>query len=672
VNRALLGAIAAIALSLGMPPALAQTSDRDTVQIWGHLEETQAEDIASYGSQLEVITGEQIRNGGYEDASQALQNLVPGLYLAPKNGPFDYVNASLLGGRRVDIIWLVDGVRISNRLYTTTTPLDTIPAYMIEKIEVLKGGQSLFYGTSAVSGVINIITKGFTQNQQGNLSLGAGSNDQRQINGYVSGSIGNNHFVAYGSHDEAKGFQPFRDQDYQPSGTDRHRGYDVDTLGLKYGYEFSNSLKVSADYQHTNADLDFAQPFAVASEVNSRKEDLLSGKLDWDVNDQFSLYAKAYYHWWHTHYTESDNHIPLNGSLDLVYNNAFWGFDDYGVNMLGQYKLNQNWTLLGGVDYQNYNGEDQVFLIKHQTEYVIAPFAQVRYDAPVMNGLRLAAGVRRNEVKGNGDATVWNVSGDLQVNDYLHVRGQVGTSFRLPDAYELFVVDPCCEQGNPNLKGEESTNYELGLGGQGKTFSWELTAFHRKIDDLIQIIEIPENRPVGQRVGHLDSEDCGIVAPAGCYDTFDNNGAPVTAEGAEFTLNMQLMPSLSATFDWTHSKTEVDGGGGQIADTPKDTAKLIFDWAPMDMPFAGGLSVNYVGDTVGRGQSYGNYTVVDLNARWYLDRDRKQKIGVRVENVTDEEYFTGIGRGTRDTGGSYLYPNLGRNRSYSINYSVDF
>jgi len=44
------------------------------------------------------------------------------------------------------LLWLVDGVRISNRLYIGTTPLDTIPAHMVERIEIIEGGQGLFYG----------------------------------------------------------------------------------------------------------------------------------------------------------------------------------------------------------------------------------------------------------------------------------------------------------------------------------------------------------------------------------------------------------------------------------------------------------------------------------------------------------------------------------------------
>ena len=90
----------------------------------------------------------------------------PGSFWRPKSGPFDYVTASLQGSRTNEILWLVDGVRISNRLYNGTTPLDTIPAHMVERIEVLEGGQGLFYGTQAVAGVVNVVTKAFTDSPQ--------------------------------------------------------------------------------------------------------------------------------------------------------------------------------------------------------------------------------------------------------------------------------------------------------------------------------------------------------------------------------------------------------------------------------------------------------------------------------------------------------------------------
>ena len=61
----------------------------------------------------------------------------------------------------------MDGVRINNRLYGGTTPLDTLPAAMMERIEVLEGPQSLFYGTQGIAGAINIVTKDFSEHPDG-------------------------------------------------------------------------------------------------------------------------------------------------------------------------------------------------------------------------------------------------------------------------------------------------------------------------------------------------------------------------------------------------------------------------------------------------------------------------------------------------------------------------
>src|SRR5687767_15131092 len=160
----LLAGVAGAAL-LGAAPAWAQDAPAETAEqdngdilvLANKLEESTPEELEKYGSRLEIVEGEAIDKAGLVDAAQALEQMVPGLYVSPQSGAFDYVNVSLLGSRSSEILFLVDGVRISNRLYSTTTPLDTLPASMIERIEVLKGGQGLYYGTQAVSGIVNVI-----------------------------------------------------------------------------------------------------------------------------------------------------------------------------------------------------------------------------------------------------------------------------------------------------------------------------------------------------------------------------------------------------------------------------------------------------------------------------------------------------------------------------------
>src|SRR6202012_382383 len=129
----------------------------------------------------------------------------------PKNGPFDYVDISLQGSRTSDVLWLVDGVRINNRLYGSTPPLDTLPAPMVERVVVLDGPQALFYGTQGVAGAINVVTKSFSDTPDGGLSVGGDSNQGKHVDGYFRDSLGNQHFVLFASDDQSPGFQPFRD-----------------------------------------------------------------------------------------------------------------------------------------------------------------------------------------------------------------------------------------------------------------------------------------------------------------------------------------------------------------------------------------------------------------------------------------------------------------------------
>ena len=97
------------------------------------LEETLPQLIERGGSRAQTITSAQIQNGGYYDVGQTLQALAPTLFLTPKAGPFDYVTASLQGSRTNEILWLVDGVRISNRLYFAEDELIAFRRALIER-----------------------------------------------------------------------------------------------------------------------------------------------------------------------------------------------------------------------------------------------------------------------------------------------------------------------------------------------------------------------------------------------------------------------------------------------------------------------------------------------------------------------------------------------------------
>lgn len=644
----LLAGVAGAAL-LSTSPAWAQdaadddaAADENAIIVLGQrLEETTPEALEEYGSRRETVEGKAIDQAGFDDTGQALQMLVPGLYVAPKSGAFDYVNVSLLGSRRTEVLFTVDGVRMGNRLYTTTTPLDSLPSSMIERIEVLKGGQGLFYGTQAVGGMINVITKGFTTEFDGALEVGADTNDGYHANAYLRGGTGNHYFVGFAAYDEAEGFQPFHTADYQPSAIDRRRGYRVITGGVKYAWEPSDAFRLSASYQHNDGKVDFIGAEDIAIGFNTRNEEVASLKIDWTPNERFGLYIKGYWHDWDSTYTQFNSVLDINGqptgALSTIDDHDPWVFEDRGINVLGEYHVSDAVTLVAGYDFQKYDGMDAVFLIGAQSEEVHAPFAQVRFD---LGGLSLAAGVRHNMPSDGQSKTVWNVSGRFSMDSGVYLRGQVGTSFRLPDAYELYVIDPCCEQGNPNLVAEDSFNTEFGVGLERGMFSGEVFGFYRKTRNLIDIDFNLPAYPDGFMVNTTDS---------------------VTAWGGEAVVTAQLSEVFGVTLDYTHSEVEAVGTNQQVQDIPRDLAKLILTARSPGGRFGGTAAMNWVGDVfdsvgggIGRVQ-HGNYLVADLAAWAFVDKAHHHRIGVRLENAFDTDYASGVIRVRRDIVGT-SYP----------------
>ena len=670
IHSRVLTAGCALGALLGAGAAAAQepAPELESVVVTARLEETMPEELAKVGNRLTVIPAEQIDNGGYYDVGQALQAAAPGLAILPKAGAFDYVQVSLQGSRNTDVLFLIDGVRIQNRLYNGTTAIDTVPAHMVDHIEVLEGGQSLFYGTQALAGVVNIVTKPFTTDTRGQFSGGLDTNKGRHVNGYVSGSLGAHQFVAYASSDQAEGYRPFSASETEPSATDRRRSYDVVTLGAKYGYDLARNLRFSALYQHTDAKLDLAAPARVSESFNKRDEDLAWAKLDY-TSPALDLYVKGYFHDWDSFVTNLFNEVGPDGALTgnvVGARDVPWNYNDYGANVLGKLKVIHGVDTFVGYDLQKYGGFDEELTIAPQKETVHAVFGQLRTNDDFSTRARLAAGLRYNKPVGGPSAAIWNVSGQFDLTDDLFVRASASTSFRLPDAESLFAdyYDPSCdcgEVGNPDLKPERGLNVNASIGGRIPSLgglSWELVGYHRVIKDLIDYVPDP-TRPN--------------------FDTFANTEDEVRVRGAEFTVTAKVSPSLSGALSATYNHARLEGSNAQVARIPKSLVKASLDYHPTDLPFGAGVAVNYVGSTTNPSlpvfgvQKIGDYAVVDLDARLFLDRDRHHRLSVRLENAFDTAYSGSLTTALRDDGsGRFLAHVRGTPRTLHASYTYGF
>ncbi|HWK74117.1 MAG TPA: TonB-dependent receptor [Povalibacter sp.] len=625
------------------------------------IEDTLPLELARYGHDVATVSADRIAAAGYVDVSSALQFEAPGLFVSPGSGPYDYVDVSLQGSRTGDVLWLIDGVRINNRIFNDTSP-DTLPAGMIERIEVLKGGESLFYGTQGVAGAINMVTRSFSDQPGGQVSVGTDSNDGYHVNGYGRGALGNHKFVVYASKDKSDGYRQF--DHYEPSATDRDRSYDVANVGLKYGYDFSERARFDFLWHHTDATLDNNSAARTKRSYNKRDEDIVTAKFAWKAAEALEFSFKAYLHDWDTTYANIRNR-PVTFEEEVVYPpGTYWGFKDYGATALAKFTPAGKLEYHLGYDYQNYRGEDHVFPIAGETEVVNAVFGQIRTAADAFDKLNLAAGARYNRGTGGKDATVWNVSGRYDLTQTLYVQGVVATAFLLPSAEQLYYIgNPGDDDyvGNPDLKPEDSRNLNLSIGGRiplaSHALTWQLTGFARDIDNLI---------------------DVGYDHPAYPNGRYENVAGTVKVRGVEASLAAPLGNAFNWNASYTYTRSRDDGSDQQRPRTPVSFVKTTLTFAPPQGRVEASAALNWVGDeyysvgALGR-HNIGDYLAVNLSGRVFLDQGRRHRIGAAVENVFDEEYATRLTSIQRDDGsGAMLVRRLGVPRTFNLTYTYDF
>lgn len=540
---------------------------------------------------------------------------------------------------------------------------------MVERIEVLKGGQGIFYGTQSVSGVINIITKSFSDTTDGAVGTGVNSNDGYNLNAFARGAAGNHQYVIYASKDDADGYTPFDKNAIQPSATDTKRGYDVITGGLKYAWNISDNSRLSAQYQRTEADLDFARPFLNHKTTNAREETIATLKLDTRLNDAIQLFVKAYQHTWDTYYTrlynELDSSGNLTGNVDVINDDTYWGYEDYGFNAMVEIDFGGNFEYVLGYDQQNYSAEDDVWKIADQEEQVDALFVQIRTSEELFENTLFAFGVRNNRPSDSDAATVWNLTGKHEFGNGWYVQGNVGTSFRLPDAEALFLNEYYDANGddipdgdgfsigNPNLEAEESENLNVSMGANFERFQFELTGFKRDVTNYIS--------------SNVPTTINGFTGV-----TFENSDDEVNIEGLELQTSWQITDSLTGQLSYTYTHARFNDGSEQLNDIPEQESKLALSYQQPGSPWGVNFTANYVGEINDR-ETRDSYTVADLSGFYFLGNQEQHRVTLRLENLADVKYATDIGSGTEDaTGNSYLYRNLGMKRTVHLGYTYQF
>ncbi|MCC9627561.1 TonB-dependent receptor [Blastopirellula sp. JC732] len=426
--------------------------------------------VGKTGSSVTVITAEEIQRTQQTTVAEVLRQ-VEGLNVVRTGGPGGVTSVFIRGANSQHTKVILDGIPINDPSNAGRSfDFSTLSTQNIERIEVLRGPQSLLYGSDAIGGVINIVTKrGEGPTTVTALVEGGSFNSS---NTSVTASGGNDRFY----HSTSIGYQGTDGCSAAQfaNGNPERDGYYNGTISGRYGWTPSELLNV--DYVFRYADVHAAvddQPFGALpvdnlirsnlSDVFYEKIQLQSFQLDGMIEHRVALD--------HTDYKRVDTDP---GFFDPQYNGRTRQFE-YQLNML---LLEDN---IFSVGVNHLNEEASNTSTPRVSQYLSGVYLQDQYQL----GDRFygTAGVRWDDHSVAGTAQTYRFTGLIDVWEMgAEIHGSIGTGFRAPSLAEnLFPF------GNPNLRPERSQGWDAGVTKYvfDRRGSVDVTYYRNDFEDLI-------------------------------------------------------------------------------------------------------------------------------------------------------------------------------------------
>lgn len=436
---------------------------------------------------ITVVTRREIEESSESALLPVLSQHVPGLFVTQKgitgfgvsSGSAGQVNIRGVGqGNKV--LMLFDGQPQWAGVFGHSLP-DTYVASDVERVEVIRGPGSLLYGSNAMGGVVNIITR--DQNKEGvSTSLRAmyGSfNTQKYMinNGVRKGRF--NSFISI-NHDRTDGHRP-------------NSEFNITNGFLKLGYEINDHFAVtgntSAAYYNTH------NPGPVTAPVAENQMKIWRGTASLSLENKYEKASgaiRAFYNWGR-HKINDGYKIQSETPKDYLfrstdYNYGILAYQSFYVIPDNQFTIGVDYKHWGGkTKYEYFDGEVKPEVDKSVHE--IAGYAIMQQT--LWEKLTLNAGVRYEHDNAFGGEWVPQAGLTWQPFTGNTIKGSFSKGFRSPNLRELYISYEPYSKANPDLKPETMLNYEISIGQYflNRRFHAELTAFYIDGKDMIQPVK---------------------------------------------------------------------------------------------------------------------------------------------------------------------------------------
>ena len=452
------------------PGALAQETVKvgEVVVTASKLEEPATETTSA----VVVISGEEIKRSGAHFVPEALR-LVSEISVVQNGGRGHEATVLLRGGKSSHTLVMIDGVKMNS---TTTGSYDFsgLSVDDIERIEIVKGPQSTLYGSEAMAGVINIITKRGKGSAKVDASFEGGSHGTYKPSLGISGGGEGYDYRLTTSYYHTDGISAAK------SGREDD-GYKQALVSGKFGLRGKKSeLEVSGRYSYDRSELDGfdSMTFVFGDDPNYVQRGnhyTLSGAGKLYLADQWEQALTLSRAWDHLKGSDPDD---IFKTFDFEKN----GFDVTTETDTVDYQHNvyvaKYYTATAGVEYRKEKGKNRKNFDKTVDNTALYVNNKVKRGPAIFT-----AGFRRDEHETFGDKTTYKAGAVYETSPTVRLKTSFGTGFRAPSLNELFYPN----YGNANLRPEESTSWEIGMEQKvSEEGSISVVYFEQSYKNLIQ------------------------------------------------------------------------------------------------------------------------------------------------------------------------------------------
>lgn len=522
--------------------------------------ETPAREIAS---SVTVLTREKLEQSKKATVIEALQEVL-GVSIIQNGPPGAAASVFIRGANSEHTLILMDGVELNDPISPSRSfDLAHLTLDNVERIEILRGPQSTLYGSDALGGVVNIITKKGQGKPKFSLSSVAGSYGTIITSAGINGSTKRMQYSLGTSYFRSDGFSA-ASANYE--GNEEKDGYRNLTIWGRLGFRLSDNLDVDLILRTLNTQIDIDNAGGAQGDDPNNVQDynalfikaeirnlMLNNR--WELKLGLSLVDY-----------DRQHENPTDEAHLLDSDNGFFKSKLFKIDWQNNFFLHETNTFTLGIDYQREQGESE-----YNSDGIWGPFSSIFPSRRahvtgfyLQDQIRLAnqffatVGLRLDDHSQFGSALTYRFAPAFFIEaTQTKFRATYGTAFKSPSLYQLYAPGTLLGPiGNAELNPEKSIGWDIGVEQQllGEKVLLAVTYFYNDYKDLINFDFLQGYINIGK----AESKGTEILIQARPFDDMSFNATYTRTEAKDKDTDTDLLrrpkQKFSASLNYNFQK----------------------------------------------------------------------------------------------------------------------